>query len=214
MCNNISCAWNLSKGFLSFTYLGVPLFKNRPKKEFLLPIIDRIKSKLASWKGKALSMAGRLTLIKSVISGSFTHAFFSYKWTKNIISYLNACIRNLLWAGSIIERKLVTVSWHKVYKPLSEGGLGIKDLTISNLAFLKKMTWDTNFIQKRLRDILTTQNFSKLYCCQSCSFFMRKDEKLGFVGFAQIFFFFLRSFFNVRPLGRRSFCSFHDGSLS
>ena len=142
MCNNISCAWNLSKGFLSFTYLGVPLFKNRPKKEFLLPIIDRIKSKLASWKGKALSMAGRLTLIKSVISGSFTHAFFSYKWTKNIISYLNACIRNLLWAGSIIERKLVTVSWHKVYKPLSEGGLGIKDLPISNLAFLKKMTWD------------------------------------------------------------------------
>ena len=93
-----------------------------------------------------------------MISGSFTHSFFIYKWPKNIVSHdLNVCIRNFLSTRSIFERKLVTVLWHKVCKPISEGGLCIKDLPISNLAFLKKMTWDiytrnnwsTNFIQRR-----------------------------------------------------------------
>ena len=64
MCNRISVVWHLSKGFLPFTYLGVPLFKGRPKKEYLLPISDRIKLKLTSWKRKSLFMVGRLTLIK------------------------------------------------------------------------------------------------------------------------------------------------------
>ena len=64
MCNRISAVWHLSKGFLPFTYLGVPLFKGRPKKEYLLPISDSIKLKLTSWKGKSLFMVGRLTLIK------------------------------------------------------------------------------------------------------------------------------------------------------
>ena len=51
----------------------------------------------------------------------------------------------------------MTVSWEKICKPISDGGLGFKDLSISNLAFLKKMTWDiytknnwaTSFIRNR-----------------------------------------------------------------
>lgn len=38
-------------GHLPFVYLGVPLFKGKPKRVHLFPIVDRIKLKLASWKG-------------------------------------------------------------------------------------------------------------------------------------------------------------------
>lgn len=48
-------------------YLGFPLSRKRKPKETLQYIIDRVKSKLAIWKANSLSMAGRLTLAKSVI---------------------------------------------------------------------------------------------------------------------------------------------------
>ena len=61
---------------MPFTYLGIPFFKGRIKKEYLRPLSDKIKAKQTLWNGKTLLMAGRLTLIKLVISGAFTHLFF------------------------------------------------------------------------------------------------------------------------------------------
>ena len=43
---------------LSFNYLGVPIFVGAPKCRFLQPLTDKVKLKLASWKGKSLSMMG------------------------------------------------------------------------------------------------------------------------------------------------------------
>lgn len=37
-------------GTLQFTYLGVPIFMGRPKSEFLLPITNKVKCKLSTWK--------------------------------------------------------------------------------------------------------------------------------------------------------------------
>ncbi|KAK3212745.1 hypothetical protein Dsin_017451 [Dipteronia sinensis] len=56
-----------------FSYFGVFLFKGRPKWSVLQPIVDKIQSKFAKWNGRALSIAGSATLIKSVISSSFVH---------------------------------------------------------------------------------------------------------------------------------------------
>lgn len=51
-----------SSGRLPFTYLGVPLFKGKPKALHLQPIADKIKLKMASWKGSTLSILGRVQL--------------------------------------------------------------------------------------------------------------------------------------------------------
>ena len=49
-----------SHGCLSFNYLGVSIFVGIPKCRFLQPLADKVKLKLASWKGKSLSMIGRI----------------------------------------------------------------------------------------------------------------------------------------------------------
>jgi len=49
-----------SHGCLSFNYLGVSIFVGAPKSHFLQPLADKVKLKLASWKGKSLSMMGRI----------------------------------------------------------------------------------------------------------------------------------------------------------
>lgn len=47
-------------GSLSFSYLGVPIFKGCPKDFHLQSIVDKIINKLASWKGSLLSFAVRV----------------------------------------------------------------------------------------------------------------------------------------------------------
>lgn len=66
-------------GSLPFTYLGVPLLKGRVKVCHFLPTTDKILAKLSSWKGYLLSMAGRLTIVKSTIyiMLSYTMAIYS-----------------------------------------------------------------------------------------------------------------------------------------
>jgi hypothetical protein len=60
-------------GSLPFIYLGVPIFKGKPKSSHLQPILDRVKIKLASWKASLLSIAGRVQLVKSVVYGMILH---------------------------------------------------------------------------------------------------------------------------------------------
>ncbi|XP_042521294.1 uncharacterized protein LOC122094759 [Macadamia integrifolia] len=55
-------------------YLGVEIFKGMVKKESLIPILDKVKGRLAGWKGKILSMAGRVELVRSIILGMMNHS--------------------------------------------------------------------------------------------------------------------------------------------
>lgn len=56
-----------SVGKLPCNYLGVPIFKGKPRRAHLMPIADKIKSKLSAWKAYLLSITGRVQLVRSVI---------------------------------------------------------------------------------------------------------------------------------------------------
>jgi hypothetical protein len=45
-----------TSGSLPFTYLGCPIFMGKPKQIHLRALADRIKTKLATWKGSLLSI--------------------------------------------------------------------------------------------------------------------------------------------------------------
>lgn len=65
---------------LPFNYLGVPIFQGKPTKALLQPIIDKLISRLATWKGSLLSLMGRVQLVKTVITGMLLHSFLVYAW--------------------------------------------------------------------------------------------------------------------------------------
>lgn len=50
----------------SVEYLRVPLIHKGFLRELTLNIIDKLKDRLSSWEGKCLSIAGKMTLVKSV----------------------------------------------------------------------------------------------------------------------------------------------------
>jgi hypothetical protein len=127
---------------LPFVYLGIPIFKGKPKKCHLQPLADKVKSKLSAWKASFLSMAGRMQLIKSVIHGMLMHSISVYSWPSSLIKDIERWVRNFLWSGDVNQRKLVTVAWHKVCSPFDEGGLGIRSLSKINEAANLKLCWE------------------------------------------------------------------------
>lgn len=129
-------------GTLPFNYLGVPIFRGRPKSIHLQPVADKIKTKLAAWKASLLSIAGRVQLVKSVILNMLTHSMAIYTWHVSLLKNIEKWIKNFIWSGDTTKRKLVTMAWKKLWKPYEEGGLGLRSLISMNEAFNIKLCWD------------------------------------------------------------------------
>jgi hypothetical protein len=132
---------NFKVGALPFNYLGVPIFKGKPKSSYLQPVADKIASKLTAWKASLLSMAGRVQLVKSVIQSMLIYSISVYSWPTGLIKEVEKSIRNFIWSGDVDKRKLVTTSWKKVCRPLAQGGLNIRSISTLNKASNLKLCW-------------------------------------------------------------------------
>ncbi|CAL5406054.1 unnamed protein product [Camellia sinensis] len=64
--NQFTSIFNCRSHKHPFSYLGLPLEANPSRKSTWQPVIEKVKRKLATWKRKVLSYAGRLTLIRKV----------------------------------------------------------------------------------------------------------------------------------------------------
>jgi len=139
---NIATSTGFNIGSLPFTYLGVPIFRGKPKTIHLQPYVDKVKTKLSSWKASLLSIAGRVQLVKSVAQSILLHCVSIYSWPVKLIKDVERWMRNFIWSGDVNQRKLVTVPWKKVCSPLNEGGLGIRSLSSINEGANLKLCWE------------------------------------------------------------------------
>ncbi|XP_042492875.1 uncharacterized protein LOC122072579 [Macadamia integrifolia] len=122
-------------------YLGVDIFKGHIKKERILPLVDKFKARLAGWKGRLLSLVGRVELVKIVISNLPLHKFSIYLWPGSSIAQMERWIRNFIWSGDANTPKSITVKWDNVCKPKNEGGLRICRLRDVNMALIAKLCY-------------------------------------------------------------------------
>ena len=64
---------------LSITYLNLPIMPWKGHESSMEPSIERMERKLSSWKSIDLSLAGRITLIKSALSNLPIYFLFLFK---------------------------------------------------------------------------------------------------------------------------------------
>jgi len=95
---------------LPFNYLRVSTIVSAPKCRFLQPLADKLKLKLASWKGKSLSMMGQIQLVNSVITGFLAYSFNMYKWFVSLLNKVEQWCQNFIWTGDILKKGIVTVN--------------------------------------------------------------------------------------------------------
>ncbi|CAA7027603.1 unnamed protein product [Microthlaspi erraticum] len=65
-------------------YLGLPEHFGRRKKDLFSIIVDRIRNRLVSWSTKFLSGAGKMTMLKSVLSAIPTYTMSCFKLSKSL----------------------------------------------------------------------------------------------------------------------------------
>lgn len=128
-------------GKLPFTYLGLPLGGNMSRMEPWAPIIQKIEKRLASWKGRMLSIAGRLTLIKASISSLPLYYMSLFPAPKGVIEKINKLQRGFLWSGGSGKKYLALVDWNYLERPKSLGGLSCGSILHRNSALMFKWAW-------------------------------------------------------------------------
>ncbi|PNX97917.1 ribonuclease H [Trifolium pratense] len=122
-------------------YLGVPLLGRAPKRNDFQYLVDQVETKLAGWKAKQLSFAGRVTLAKSVLEAIPIYPMMTTRIPKTCLSDIQRIQRSFIWGDTENGRKFHAVSWERVTTPKWMGGLGLRNLEYMNLACLIKLGW-------------------------------------------------------------------------
>ncbi|CAA7029674.1 unnamed protein product [Microthlaspi erraticum] len=119
----------------------MPVLQKRMNKDTFGEVLARVSARLAGWKSCVLSMAGRLTLTKSVLSSIPVHSMSSVMLPQSTLSSLDKISRSFLWGSSVEKKKQHLLSWKRVCRPKREGGLGIRSSKDMNLALVVKVGW-------------------------------------------------------------------------
>lgn len=82
-------------GLFPCKFLGLPIGANPRKRSTWVPVIDSVKHRLASWKGKNLSINGRVLLINSFCRFIF---FSFFKCRNRVLKKSVSLQQKFLWA--------------------------------------------------------------------------------------------------------------------
>ena len=124
-----------------FLYLGLPIGANPSSQLVWEPLITKFKSKLAKWAQRDISMAGKITLINSVLNALPIYLLSFFKIPQKIVQRLISLQRNFLWGGDNDHKKIPWVKWADICLPKTDGGLGIKDISKFNVALMGRWIW-------------------------------------------------------------------------
>ncbi|KAH1262193.1 putative ribonuclease H protein [Glycine max] len=126
---------------LPFTYLGMPIGANPRRLMMWEPIFRKFEAKLNKWNQRKVSMAGRITLINSVLTALPLFYLSFFKAPSAVLKRLISIQRNFLWGGGAEGKKIAWVAWDHICVPRKQGGLGIKAIKDFNRALLIKWKW-------------------------------------------------------------------------
>lgn len=86
-------------------YLGMSILHKRINKDTFSEVIGRVSSRLAGWKGKMLSRAGRITLTKAVLSSTPVHSMSNIQLPVSTLNALDKLSRDFIWGSTSEQRK-------------------------------------------------------------------------------------------------------------
>ncbi|XP_021971338.1 uncharacterized protein LOC110866498 [Helianthus annuus] len=139
--SNILSLLPFREGSLPVRYLGVPLISTRLSFRDCRILVERMERKVDNWLTKSLSFAGRLQLIKSVLSAMYTYWASVFILPMRIVKDLEKRMRRFLWNASSSRSTRSKVPWKDVCKPKEEGGLGIRSISEVNKALITSHIW-------------------------------------------------------------------------
>jgi len=117
-------------------YLGLPEHFGRRKKDLFTSIVDRIRQKALSWSNRFLSSAGKLTMLKSVLSTMPTYAMSCFQLPSSLCKRIQSALTRFWWDSKVDKRGMCWVSWNKMTRVKQEGGLASEMFSVIMKRFL------------------------------------------------------------------------------
>lgn len=103
---NFASRLNCTYQKLPLKYLGLPLGANPSRRETWKPVVDNFKNKLTGWKMRLLSLAGRVTLIKFVLSSLPVYYMSLFRLPRSVAKELDKIQVAFLWGDSDVKKKV------------------------------------------------------------------------------------------------------------
>ncbi|XP_058725579.1 uncharacterized protein LOC131596860 [Vicia villosa] len=94
------------RGNSSFLFLGIMVGVNPRNKKVWSKVLDNFKKRLDSWKGRNISIGGRVTLINLVLNAIPSYTFSFYKAPLKVLNQIRGIQRNFLWSGKANKRSI------------------------------------------------------------------------------------------------------------
>ncbi|XP_026410782.1 uncharacterized protein LOC113306007 [Papaver somniferum] len=129
-------------GDLPVRYLGVPLLSARLSYKDYIPLLEKIRMRVKTWKARFLAFPGRVLLIKAVLNGMVYFWLSCFVLPKKAIKELNTIFKRFLWDGPDLGKRFNPIRWPNFCQPYDCGDLGIKYLEITNVAANSRHIWD------------------------------------------------------------------------
>ncbi|KAJ4799462.1 RNA-directed DNA polymerase (reverse transcriptase)-related family protein [Rhynchospora pubera] len=146
----VQAAWQARRVEDDERYLGVMIGKRGDTKRNGKLLLEKIKTKLSGWKSNMLPHAGRMIMIKAVLMSIPVYAMSLEMLPKGVINEINKLLAKFLWGKTNQDRYMTFISWHKVCKPVEDGGLGIKNLEKFGEVLFLKVVWSVMADENKL----------------------------------------------------------------
>ena len=125
-------------GKYPFRYLDISMHFRKLSNADWRIIEEKFEKKQSSWKGKHMSVGGRLVLINSVLTSLTMFMLSFFEVPKGVLEKLDYFRSRFFWQSDEHKKKYRLVKWSILCQPKEIGGLGIKNLDIQNRCLLSK----------------------------------------------------------------------------
>jgi hypothetical protein len=119
---NILFLFGCKRGDYPFKYLGYPMHFRKLNNNDWKIIEDKFEKKLSNWKGKLMSMGGRLVLINSVIKSLVMFIMSFFVVPRRVLERIDYFRSRFFWQGDDHKKKYMLAKWDILCQPREQGG--------------------------------------------------------------------------------------------